>query len=147
MPSSPHPHGSEVDALTGQEIKALAALLETGSIPEAARVIGKPERTVRRWAAKPAFRRALLGERQRVLDGAVSKLAVHAGAAVDALVAVMNDTAAAPSARVAAARVVLEQARGTVLDSALKDELENIEALKEGRRLSRSAEEADAVIQ
>jgi hypothetical protein len=132
--ASAPPH-SPLDGLTGPKIKALGALLEHGSIAEAAAAVPMPERTLRRWATEPAFRHALLTERQKVLDGAVSKLASSAGAAVDALVDVLNDEDAAPSARVAAARVVIEQARGAVLDTALKAELEQIEALKEGRRL------------
>lgn len=145
MPSKSRRRDAEhLTPLTGRQVIAIAALLKHGSIPAAAPEVGISERQLRRWAAEPAFKKALRVERRHVMDGVTNKLAQGAGEAVDALLSVIRNAGAAPSARVAAARVLLESARGAISEADVAARLERIERLAEGR--APAADEHDGEI-
>jgi hypothetical protein len=138
------PDSEHLEALTGRQVLAVAALLKHGAIPQTAVEIGISERQLRRWASLPAFKRALRAERRVVMDNVTSKLSMGASEAVDALLSVVRDLKAAPSARVAAARVLLESARGAISEADVAARLERIERLAEGRAPSVDPDDADA---
>ena len=94
----------------GRYARAIAALIVSPSVSEAAESAGIAERTLWRWMSDPEFEIAYREARQASVTAAIAKLQRTCGAAVDTLAAVMDDPAASASARVAAARCVLDTA-------------------------------------
>ena len=109
---------------------ALAALLSEATIEAAAKKAGIGESTLLRWLAEPIFKARYREARRQVVEHAVSGLQQAAGKAVAVLVAIAEDGAAPPAARVSAAKIILDQSfRGMeVLDLA-----ERIEQLERGQ--------------
>ena len=104
--------------LTARQEQAVVVLLETPTIAAAANKLGVNESTLRRWRAEPGFQRALEEVRREAFDGALGRLQAGVGKAVDALFAVVEDDQAKPSARISAARTLLEH--GHRADDALE---------------------------
>lgn len=105
--------------LSRRQQKALPAVLTAGSIAEAAKLSGVPERTLNRWTAEcPAFREALLAAEGQIVSAVARRLAQLADKACRTLEEVMDNKKAPASARVRAADVALnrvlefEQLRG-----------------------------------
>lgn len=71
--------------LTGQQVKAIEALLTHATIKDAAPVVGVNERTLRNWLRQPAFAREFREVRTELLDAAVSRLHKLLGEAVQTL--------------------------------------------------------------
>ena len=116
-----------VSALKGskrqrQEEVAISALLSETTITEAATKVGINESTLRRWLAEPAFQSRYREARRQVVEQAVSALQRAAGKSVEALQ--RNLTCGVPTAEIAAAKAILDQAfRGMeVLDLAARIE-------------------------
>jgi phage terminase small subunit len=113
--------------------KAIAALIETGTIKEAASVAGVGQTTIFRWLQDPKFRRAYKDARTKLVEVAISQVQRACGEAVLVLQGIMNDRELSPGPRVSAARAVLEQAIKT---SQLEDillRLEKVEAKLKNR--------------
>ena len=89
---------------------AIASLLATSKIYEAADRCGVSERTLKRWLAMPDFQAAFSEAKSELLKVATSKLRREAGAAVDVLSSVARDTEAPAASRVTAGRTLLELA-------------------------------------
>lgn len=89
---------------------AIAALLTCPSLPAAAASSGISESTLRRWLQNEAFARRYRQERTRMLETTVNLLRQKSVMAVETLSEVANDKEAAASARVSAARSVVELA-------------------------------------
>ena len=94
--------------LSAHQTRALAALLVSPTISEAANSCGLHERTVRRYLEEPEFRAAYLEARRAAVSQVTAQLQAAGGETVEALRDVMGDKAAPASARVSAARAVLE---------------------------------------
>jgi hypothetical protein len=90
--------------------RGVAAVLAEPTLDDAARAAGVATRTLRRWRAEPAFAQALEAAAGEAFDEALARVRGIAGAAVETLREVMTDPAAPASARVSAARCVLERA-------------------------------------
>jgi len=106
--------------LTRKQQKAIVALLACPSIEAAAAVAGIGQRSLYRWLRLDQFQQAYASARKEIVSQAVTKLQATMTAAVDTLQTVMSDPEAPPSARVSAAK--------TVLDLALKSgQLEEVE--------------------
>jgi hypothetical protein len=144
MPTK-RPDAEHLGPLTTRQVLGLAAMLKHGVVTKAAEEIGITERQLRRWAAQPAFQRALRVERRHLMDGAASRLASGAGEALDALLEVIRDKQAAPTARVSAARVFLETAQAAVSGADQGARLERLEQLVEGRAPHAELEDGESV--
>lgn len=95
--------------MTARQKRALAALLTSTTIQEAAAQAKVPYSSVRRWLkSDEEFR----GEYEAVLreatEGAAAQARQGMGEAIVTLREIMGDTKAAPNARVSAARTLLE---------------------------------------
>jgi hypothetical protein len=90
--------------------QAIAALLTTDTICAAAAQIGVSERTLLRWLQEEDFQRAYREARRQVVQHAIVRMQRCTGEAVDALSDVMTNPEASASARVSAARSVLQLA-------------------------------------
>jgi hypothetical protein len=114
--------------LTLKQFAALEALLRGQTMSAAAVAGGVNDRTMRRWVHEPVFRQTLMEARRDAFGQAVGLTARYAPVAVATLVKVMNDNLASPSARVAAAGLLLKFGReGLELD----DLASRIEALEQ----------------
>jgi len=83
--------------------KVIAAILEHGSLGDAARSAGISERSLRRWMHDPTFETELRAARRRLLDGAINRLRRTADGAVSVLDTLARDEKTPASVRVAAA--------------------------------------------
>jgi hypothetical protein len=107
--------------------KAIAALIETSTIKEAASLAGVGQTTIFRWLQDPQFRRAYKDARSRLVDVAISQVQKICVEAVLVLQGVMNDKKLVPGPRVSAARAVLDFAMKGVELEDLKDRIEKLE--------------------
>jgi lambda repressor-like predicted transcriptional regulator len=73
------------EEVTLKQRKAIAALLATQTVREAAKHAGVAEKTLYQWLAQPAFKRALQDAQTALLDEVLRRLSAGAGLAVDTL--------------------------------------------------------------
>lgn len=107
--------------------QAIAALLETSTLREAAGQVGVAESTLKRWLSEPEFAAAYQQARRQVLEAALASLSGAAGKAVQTLVRILDGDS--PNAAVRAAGLILDHAeRGAELLD-LNARLEQLEAL------------------
>jgi phage terminase small subunit len=126
-------HGEKI---TRCQDKAIMALLTCETIAQAAAVAGVSESTLLRWLKDPSFKAAYLEVRREAVSQAVSQLQRLSSEAVRTLQEVMSDTEAKHTARVTAARTVLDMAIKGVEIEDLQARLEELEeaAGSNGRR-------------
>ena len=115
MSTSTHP-------LTPRQEQSITALLVQGSLQAAAEVSGIHEKTLRRWLRDDAvFQMAYREARRQVVQQAIVQVQQATGEAVETLRKVMQAVDAPASAKVSAAKTILETAIKAV-------ELEDLEA-------------------
>ena len=107
--------------LTRRQEVFIAALLSCPTIAQAARTAGIAEVTAGRWLKDLAFQEAYRTARRHVVQHAVARVQQATCTAVETLRAIMQDPEAPASARVSAAKAVLETAIKGI-------ELEDLEA-------------------
>lgn len=107
-------HGEK---LTRKQDQAIAALLTCASILDAAQACAVAEVTLYRWLKDPAFQTAYREARRAVVQHAITQVQRATGEAVETLRSVMQDTTTPASAKVSAAKTILEMAmRGVELE-------------------------------
>jgi hypothetical protein len=112
-----------------RKIAALASLLECSTITEAAAHCKINERTLRRWLADENFSERYHAECGRLLDGAIDALRGKSLAAVETMTGMSSGVIPASSARLSAARAIVELAiRGTELQE-LEERLSDLEEI------------------
>ncbi len=109
--------------------KVLTALLHHGAVRAAAKEAGVSEATVFRYLQDPEFQRRYRAARADVVDAAIALMQRLCANAVSTLGSVMHDTKAPSSARVAAARTILEQSMSAVELTGLRQEVEEIKQM------------------
>ena len=115
MSTSTHP-------LTPRQEQSITALLVQGSLQAAAGASGIHEKTLRRWLRDDtAFQMAYREARRQVVQQAIVQVQQATGEAVETLRKVMQAADAPASAKVSAAKAILETAVKAV-------ELEDLEA-------------------
>ena len=107
--------------------QAIAALLTTDTVCAAAEQIGVSERTLLRWIQEEDFQRAYRDARRQVVQHAIVRMQRCTQEAVDALSDVMTNPEASASARVSAARSVLQFAMQAVQSEDLEARLAILE--------------------
>lgn len=102
--------GTEVDTcgLDERRSRVLAALLTTSNREETARMAGVSTRTVRRYLAEPAFSAAYEAALNQQVDEALNISKAGLVEASRTLRDVMGDSVASPTAKVSAARAMLD---------------------------------------
>jgi hypothetical protein len=107
--------------------EAIVALLSHRTIEDAARACNKRPRTLFRWLNEPDFRAAYQQARRIAFSQSVARLQQASSAAVSTLLKVMLDPASSASARVGAAKAVLDHtAKGIEIED-LEERLAAIE--------------------
>jgi hypothetical protein len=119
-------HGEK---LSHKQERAIAALLVAPSVTAAAQQIGVNENTLLRWLKDAAFQSAYRDARRAVVQHAIAQVQQATGEAVETLRNVMQDPAAPASARVSAAKAMLDTAlKGIDIDD-LEVRIAALEAL------------------
>ncbi len=119
---------SDEDGLTPQESAAIAALLVSRTVQDAAAAAGISERTLRRWlTSREHFRTALRREQRATMAAVTARLQQVALKAVDTLEDVMEDGEASHASKVTAARALLELAQERIDMDEVAQRLEAIE--------------------
>jgi len=111
-------HGEK---LSRKQDQAITALITCPAIPAAAAQCGLAEVTLRRWLKQAGFQHAYREARRQVVQQAIVQVQRATGEAVETLRAVMQAANAPASAKVSAAKAILETAVKAV-------ELEDLEA-------------------
>ena len=94
--------------LSFQRKKAIAGLMSTSTLAEAAEVSGVSPRSISRWLADDEdFRAALSEAESEAISAASRRIAAAADDAINALWAIVKDTEAEPRERIAAASAIL----------------------------------------
>ena len=100
-------HGEK---LSRKQEQTIAALLTCGSITEASQQCGIAEATIHRWLKDADFQTAYREARRQVVQQAIAQVQQATGEAVETLRSVMQDPEAPASAKVSAAKTVIETA-------------------------------------
>lgn len=119
-------HGEK---LSRKQEQAIISLLSLPTIGEAAKNIGIGETTLWRWLQLPDFNERYRAARKQAVSQAVARLQQATTIAVDTLTNVMQDVESKDSARVAAAKTVLEMAFKAVEIEELQSKVEELEQL------------------
>jgi hypothetical protein len=117
-------HGQKLSRKMEQ---AIAALLSQPSISVAAKKVGVGEKTLFRWLQLDEFQRAYKASRRRIVDQTITQIQSVMSEAVQALLNVMSDDAAPASAKVSAARALLDIGFKVVEIEDLESRIEKIE--------------------
>src|SRR2546426_11588313 len=113
---------------TRKEQTFIAALLTAPSIEQAAKQAGIGTGTAWRWMQGPEFKTAYREARRSVVDHAIVLLQQCCTHAVGTLIRVMQDPEASASAKVMAARTVLEMSLRAVEIEQFEEALATLEA-------------------
>ena len=112
---------------------AVEALLTEPTIEAAAARAKIGLRTLHRWMETPEFDALYRHSKRKIINFAISRLQQATGEAVQVLRDIMNDTDNPASARVTAARTVIEQALRAVELEELVERVEALEKIVEGK--------------
>lgn len=119
-----HGHGEK---LSRKKDQAVMALITEPTMKAAADKIGITPRTLYKWLKMPEFRSAYMQAKREAVSVAITRLQQAATEAVEALRAIMNDASKPASARVAAARAILEMAIKAIEIEDLEVRIEELE--------------------
>jgi hypothetical protein len=114
MTADERTHQGHGEKRSRKEEAAIAALLEQPTLKAAALAAGISEATLFRWLQDPEFSGRYRAARRAALSRATARLQHASAQAVETLMAVMSDAGTPASARVTAARTVLELAARAV---------------------------------
>ena len=117
-------HGQKMDQ---KQDRAIAALLHSESIREAAKEAGLAEATLHRYLKDESFRDAYRAVKREIIDHAICHLQRSSGKAVKALVGVIEDKETPASARVSAAKTILEMSLKAVECEDLEKRIAHLE--------------------
>lgn len=98
------------EKLPGRQEGALSALLANATVRDAARACNLSEATLYRYMREPAFGERLRASRRSLIEILQTRLQAKADGAAKALSDIAEDDAKPASARVTAARTILEAA-------------------------------------
>jgi len=115
------------DKLSRTQEKAIASLLSTRTIGEAAKVCGVNDATMWRWLQLPDFQAAYRAARRQVVERAITELQAATGEAVETLK--RNLSCGKPEAENRAAQIIIEQAIKGVELVDLQERVERLETL------------------
>ena len=123
-------HGEK---LSRKQDQAITALVTCPSIAEAATQCGLAEVTLRRWLKQDGFRTAYREARRAVVQHAIVQVQQATGEAVATLRRVRQDPETSASAKVSAAKAILDTAVKAVELEDLEARIAALEAAQESR--------------
>jgi hypothetical protein len=117
-------HGQK---LSRKKEQTIAALLSQPSIGSAAKKVGIGEKTLFRWIQLDEFKQAYKNARRQVVDQTIAQIQSVMSEAVQTLLNIMSDGTAPASAKVSAARALLDIGFKVVEIEDLESRIEKIE--------------------
>jgi hypothetical protein len=124
--------------LTAQQARTIEALL-TEPTQEKAAVKAKVSRaTITRWMSGPTFKQAYSEARSQLIETVMTALHSASVTAVTTLTDVMDDKEAQPSARVSAAKTVLDNLLRSREQIEIEERLKNLEKQLSGKGQEKS---------
>ena len=120
--------------LNAKQERALVALLRRGEVRAAAAEAGVGETSLWRWLQEEGFQSAYRAPRRQLVESAFAQLQADCSTAARVLREVAEDTDAPASARVSAARAILEQSAQAVEQEELIERVEALEKQAEVKR-------------
>jgi Holliday junction resolvasome RuvABC DNA-binding subunit len=117
-------HGEK---LSRNKEKAISALISSSSIAEAAKIVGIGEKTLWRWLKLNGFKKAYREARRTIVNQAIAKVQLGMSAAIKTLMCVMIDEKAPASARVSAAKAMIDIGFKASEIEDLESRIENLE--------------------
>jgi hypothetical protein len=120
--------------LTRRQEEAIAALLSTRGVDEAAKACNTPVRTLYRWLSEPEFDAAYRAARRKAFGQCTARLQHAASAAATTLVKVLLDAGTPASTRVRAAECIISHASKAM---EIEDVEARVTALEQGAELSK----------
>ena len=121
---------SDGNSLTMKQERALVALLEHGTLEAAAESAGINKTTLWRMMQLEVFQDAFRASRRQVIETAIAKLQAGCAVAVGVLLEVAGDSAAPASARVSAAKTILDQSFTALEVSDTNERIKRLEELQ-----------------
>lgn len=100
--------GKDENKITPQQQRAIAALLSTRNVAEAARTAKVGNRTLHRWLDDPTFRAHLASAEGNLIDAATRRLLQYQDAALTVVLTIMADQRHPASVRLRAATSVID---------------------------------------
>lgn len=113
--------------MSPKQEKALASLLALGEVKAAAKDAKCGETTLWRWLKDETFAEAYRDGRRRLVEASAARLTSDSAAASKVLLKIAEDEESPASARVAAARAIIENAVKAVETLDLEPRLKEIE--------------------
>jgi hypothetical protein len=132
------------EKLTPRQESALVALLDCGEVQAAALQARVAKGTLWRWLQLPEFQTRYRTMRRQLVENAIAQLQADCTIAARVLRAVAEDKEAPASARVAAARAILEQSVAAIQLTDLQAEVDEIKRLLAAREGATGATRARA---
>ena len=120
---------AQIEHLTPKQDKALTALLSADTVKDAAKAAGVNEATLWRWLQAPLFQQHYRSLRRQLVEAAVAQLQRDCTTAVRVLRQIAEDIQAPASARVTAARAIIDQSVAAVELMDIQERVERLEAL------------------
>jgi hypothetical protein len=115
------------DLKTAKIAAAVMAIIQEPTLKAAAEKAGISETTLWRWQQNPEFAKMLSDAKSTLLEAGIAKLQKNLTGAIDTLVEVMKDKAAAEASRVSAARFIVEATIGETKLSKIAERLDELE--------------------
>ncbi len=113
--------------LSKKQTDFITALMTCDTITQAHEKAGISQASAYKYLKDPTFKSVISEMRKEVMRGVISKLMTYGTHAVDTLANIMKDEKAPHTARVSAARAILENLTKTVEMSDMVDRLEQLE--------------------
>lgn len=120
--------------LTAKQERAPVALLRCGEARAAAVEAGVGETSLWRWLQAPEFQTRYKAARRQLVENALAQLQSDCAVAARALREVAEDKTAPATARVSAARAIIEQSVSAIQLTDLMERIEALEAMQKGKR-------------
>ena len=117
------------EKLTAKQEQAIVALLEHAAVSKAAEACKVTETTLWRWLQSAEFQARYRAARRQLVEAAIARLQSACTDAVDVLKEVAQDAAAPASARVTAARTILEQSISAIQLTDLQQQIEEVKSV------------------
>jgi hypothetical protein len=121
--------------LSRKQESLISALLLSPTLADAAQAVGIGEVTAWRWLKEPSVQDAYREARRAVVQHAIVQVQCATSEAVETLRAVMQDPGAPASARVSAAKAILETAVKAVALEDLDARIAALEAANQEKRI------------
>jgi hypothetical protein len=122
------------EKLTPKQERALVALLDCGEIKEASERAEVSDVTLWRWLQTPLFQSRYRAARRQVVERAIAQLQADSTVAARVLREVAEDKEANASARVSAARAIIEHTLKAVELLDLEERVQEIERRLGGQK-------------